>query len=131
MDFHTLANRISAKLGITLEAAKAAAETYLHEIEALEQRNINTEDIDPDTATFIEEAVYRAQRAGDMGHREEALLDEALAAYEKAEQDLETAQQVRDDAIRAALAAGSKVANLVRQTGLSRARIEQIKNRTR
>lgn len=131
MDINTLANRISAKLGITLEAAKAAAETYLHEIEALEQRNIDKEDIDPDTAAFIEEAVYRAQRAGDMGHREEALLDEALASYSKAEQDLETAKQQRDDAIRAALAAGSKVANLVRQTGLSRARIEQIRNHTR
>ena len=131
MDINTLANRISAKLGITLDAATSAAEEYLTQIEALEQRVIDRDDILPDDATFVEEAVYRAQRAGDMGHREEALLEEALAAYEKAEQDLETAQQIRDDAIRAALAAGSKVANLVRQTGLSRARIEQIRNHTR
>lgn len=131
MDINTLANRISAKLGITLDAATSAAEEYLTQIEALEQRNIDREDIPEDDATFTEEAVYRAQRAGDMGHREEALLDEALASYSKAEQDLETAKQVRDDAIRAALAAGSKVANLVRQTGLSRARIEQIRNHTR
>lgn len=131
MDINTLANRISAKLGITLDAAEAAAEEYLSQIEALEQRNIDREDIPEDDATFTEEAVYRAQRAGDMGHREEALLEEALAAYEKAEQDLETAQQIRDDAIRAALSAGSKVANIVRQTGLSRARIEQIRNHTR
>lgn len=131
MDINTLANRISAKLGITLEAAETAAETYIKEIEAFEQRNIDRDDIDPDTATFVEEAVYRAQRAGDMGHREEALLDEALAAYEKAEQDLLTAQQERDNAIRVALAAGSKIANLVRQTGLSRARIEQIRKHTR
>lgn len=131
MDINTLANRISAKLGITLDAATSAAEEYLTQIEALEQRVIDRDDILPDDATFVEEAVYRAQRAGDMGHREEALLEEALAAYEKAEQDLETAQQIRDDAIRAALSAGSKVANLVRQTGLSRARIEQIRNHTR
>lgn len=131
MDINTLANRISAKLGITLDAATSAAEEYLTQIEALEQRVIDRDDILPDDATFAEEAVYRAQRAGDMGHREEALLDEALASYSKAEQDLETAKQVRDDAIRAALAAGSKVANLVRQTGLSRARIEQIRNHTR
>lgn len=131
MDINTLANRISENLGITLEAATAAAEDYLNQIEALEQRNIDREDILPDDAAFTEEAVYRAQRAGDMGHREEALLDEALATYQQAEQDLETAKQVRDDAIRAALSAGSKVANLVRQTGLSRARIEQIRNHTR
>lgn len=131
MDINTLANRISARLGITLDAAANAAEDYLAQIEALEQRIIDREDILPDDATFTEEAVYRAQRAGDMGHREEALLDEALASYSKAEQDLETAKQVRDDAIRAALSAGSKVANLVRQTGLSRARIEQIRNHTR
>lgn len=131
MDTTTLANRISAKLGITLEAAEAAAETYLQEIEALDQTTIDRDDIDPDTAAFVEEAVYRAQRAGDMGHREEERLDEALAAYERAEQDLATAQQQRDDAIRTALAAGSKVSNLVRQTGLSRARIEQIRRGTR
>lgn len=131
MDINTLANRISAKLGITLDAATSAAEEYLTQIEALEQRLIDRDDILPDDTTFVEEAVYRAQRAGDMGHREEALLDEALASYSKAEQDLETAKQVRDDAIRAALSAGSKVANLVRQTGLSRARIEQIRNHTR
>lgn len=131
MDITTLANRISAKLGITLEAAETAAETYLQEIEAFDQRDIDRADIDPDTATFIEEVVYRAQRAGDMGHREEEHLDEALAAYERAEQDLATAQQQRDDTIRAALAAGSKVSNLVRQTGLSRARIEQIRRGTR
>lgn len=131
MNLATLANRISARLGITLEAAETAAETYIKEIEAFDQRDIDRADIDPDTATFIEEAVYRAQRAGDMGHREEEHLDEALAAYERAEQDLATAQQQRDEAIRAALAAGSKVSNLVRQTGLSRARIEQIRKGTR
>ena len=81
MDINTLANRISAKLGITLDAATSAAEEYLTQIEALEQRNIDREDIPEDDATFTEEAVYRAQRAGDMGHREEALLDEALASY--------------------------------------------------
>lgn len=131
MNLTTLANRISAKLGITLESAETAAETYLHEIEALDQTTIDRDNIDPDTAAFVEEAVYRAQRAGDMGHREEEHLDEALAAYERAEQDLATAQQQRDDAIRAALAAGSKVSNLVHQTGLSRARIEQIRRGTR
>lgn len=131
MDITTLANRISARLGITLDAAQTAAETYLQEIEALDQTTIDRDNIDPDTAAFVEEAVYRAQRAGDMGHREEAALDEALAAYERAEEDLATAQQQRDDAIRTALAAGSKVSNLVRQTGLSRARIEQIRRGTR
>lgn len=131
MDITTLANRISAKLGITIEASETAAETYLQEIESLEQRTIDREDIDPDTAEFVEESVFRAQRAGDMGHKEEALLDEALEAYRKAEDDLATAQQQRDQAILAALGAGSKMANLVRQTGLSRARLEQIRKSAR
>lgn len=131
MDLNTLANRISAKLGITTEAAETAAEEHLQQIEALDQRIIDREDIDPETAVSVEDSVYRDQRAGEMGHREEALLDEALTAYRKAEQDLLAAQQQRDDAIRAALDAGSKMANLVRQTGLSRARIEQIKKFTR
>ena len=78
MDIHTLAERISAKLNITTEAALDAAETYLQQFEALEQRDIARDDIFPDDASFIEEAVYRAQRAGDMGHREEALLDLSL-----------------------------------------------------
>ena len=131
MDINTLAERISAKLNITTEAAQEAAETHLQQFEALEQRDIARDDIFPDDANFIEEAVYRAQRAGDMGHREEALLDEALAEYRRAEENLETATQQRDEAIRTALAAGSKVANIIRQTGLSRGRIDQIRKRTR
>ena len=66
-----------------------------------------------------------------MGHKEEALLDEALAEYRRAEENLEIAAQQRDEAIRTALSAGSKVANIIRQTGLSRGRIDQIRKRTR
>ena len=131
MDINTLAERISAKLNITREAAQEAAEIHLQQFEALEQRDIARDDIFPDDATFIEEAVYRAQRTGDMGHREEALLDEALAEYRRAEENLEIAAQQRDEAIRTALAAGSKVANIIRQTGLSRGRIDQIRKHTR
>lgn len=131
MDIKTLSERISAKLNITCEAARGAAESYLHQYEALEQRDIDRDDISPDVATLIEEDVYRAQRAGDMGHREEALLDEAMADYRRAEESIEAATQRRDEAIRTALAAGSKVANVIEKTGLSRGRIDQIRKRAR
>ena len=124
---HDLALRAAGALGITDEAAEAALDTYRQQIEALESRTIDPDDISDDDAGFLTDAVRAAQRSGDLGERELAGLEEAVAQRTRAADDLATAEQLRDAAIRAALDAGARVKDVMSATGLSRARVDQIR----
>ena len=124
---HDLALRTAGALGITDEAAEAALDTYRQQIEALESRTIDPDDISDDDAGILMDAVRAAQRSGDLGERELAGLEEAIAQHTRAADDLATAEQLRDTAIRAALGAGARVKDVMSATGLSRARIDQIR----
>lgn len=58
-------------------------------------------------------------------------ITEAVRAHEAAMREAAEAEVRRDDAIREALADGVSVAHLVELTGLTRARIYQIRDRRR
>ncbi|AWB84765.1 hypothetical protein [Corynebacterium liangguodongii] len=124
---HDLALRTAGALGITDDAAHAALETYRDQIEALEGRTIDPDDISDDDAGFLTDAVRAAQRSGDLGARETAALEEAAADFARASDDLETARQVRDAAILTAARAGVRPKDIIEITGLSRARLDQIR----
>lgn len=124
---HDLALRTAGALGITDEAAEAALDTYRQQIEALESRTIDPDDISEDDAGFLTDAVRSARRSGDLGERELAGLEETVAQRTIAADDLATAEQQRDTAIRAALDAGARVKDVMTVTGLSRARVDQIR----
>lgn len=124
---HDLALRTAGALGITDEAAQDALDTYRTQIEAMESRTIDPDDISDDDAGFLTDAVRAAQRSGDLGERELANLEETVARRTIAADDLATAEQVRDTAIRAALGAGARVKDVMEVAGLSRARVDQIR----
>ena len=124
---HDLALRTAGALGITDEAAGTALDTYRRQIESLESRIIDPDDISDDDAGFLTDAVRAAQRSGDLGERELAGLEDTVAQRTRAADDLVTAEQRRDTAIRAALGAGARVKDVMTVTGLSRARIDQIR----
>ena len=126
-DLTTLAIRTAGRCNITDHAAETALETYISQIEALESRTIDRDDISNDDADFLIESVAQAQRAGDLGQAKLAALEELMPAVHAAQDTLESMEQQRNTAIREALGAGSRIKDVAGATGLSRQRIEQIK----
>lgn len=126
-DIQTLAIRTAGRCGITDEAAEAALEEYARQLEALEGREIDRDNINDDDADFLAESVARAQRAGDLGQRELHRVEETLPEVDRAQAILTDAEAQRNDAIRAALNAGARVKDVAAAAGLSRQRVEQIR----
>lgn len=121
-----LAQHTAGDLGITPEAAEAALTTYLYQLEALDGRTIDPDEISQDDAGSITDAVRSAQKSGDLGEQELASLEDAVAQRDIAADDLATAQQLRDNAIRTALDAGARVKDVMKVTGLSQDQLDQI-----
>ena len=126
-DLTTLAIRTAGRCNITDHAAETALETYITQIEALESRTIDRDDISDDDADFLIESVAQAQRAGDLGQTKLAALEDLMPAVHAAQDTLESMEQQRNTAIREALGAGARIKDVASTTGLSRQRIEQIK----
>ena len=126
-----LAAKVAGALGIDDKAAADTAETYTSQIEALESREIDRDDISPTDAGFILEACRQAQRAGDLGERELATV-ESLAKRVAHTQDALLAESAeRDRAIIAAIQAGARIKDVMDVTGLTRSRIYQIREGVR
>lgn len=125
--FDDLADYLAIKLDIAPEAAASALETYIEQIETLEGRQIDRDALSEDDADFLVGAVRAAQRAGDLGARELARVEDLHAECERLQDMASAAISERDTAIRAALGAGARVTDLVSITGLSRERIRQIR----
>lgn len=126
-DIQTLAIRTAGRCGITDEAAEGALDAYARQLEALEARQIDRDNINDEDADFLMEAVARAQRVGDLGQQELRLIEEALPEVERAQSVLAGAEAQRNTAIKAALNAGARVKDVAAAAGLSRQRVEQIR----
>lgn len=126
-DIHDLAQYTAGAVGVTPEAAEEALEGYIRQIETLESRPIDRDDINRDDAGFLTESVRQAQRAGDLGSRELARLEECAADMDHAADALSHATEGRDNALRDALRAGARIKDIMSVTGLSRARVDQIR----
>ena len=122
-----LATQAATTLGIDEDAALDALTTYLGQMEALESRTIDPEDINDDDAAFLVESVRQAQRSGDLGHRALARLEDAAGAVTSAEDSLRAAISERDTLIISAVQAGARVTDITRAAGISRVRLQQIK----
>lgn len=72
-------------------------------------------------------AFASAQRAGDFGTRELDDVADAARASDEAEAAAHDAMVARDRAIRHALARGARVVDVMAASGVSRARIDQIR----
>lgn len=123
-----LIDQITARLDITREAASYALDTYISQVETLENREIDQDNITQEDADFLTGAVFAGHQAGDFGTRELWDLQEKAQAVEEARDMLKHAESERDKAIRAALDSGCEVKDIVPVTGVSRARIYQIRD---
>ena len=128
---HDVAVAIHHKHGVTLDFAAEAVETYITQIEDIDGREIDRDEILDDDADFITDAFASAQRAGDFGARELESVAYAAQSVEDADRVLRDAQATRDRAIRNALAHGARVVDVMAAAGVTRARIDQIRRGTR
>ena len=118
-DIHRLAETLHYMLDMSTHAAEDALRTYITQIEELEDREIDEDEIAGEDADFLIGAVKSARNAGDLGNKELAALEEAAANYQHAADTAESLRQERDKAIRAAIAAGASKASVARAAGIS------------
>lgn len=127
-DIDTLTRLVATALDITDEAARDSLEIYIDQLARATGDPIDPYEISDDDAAFLMESFREAQCAGDLGDRQLADLEDAARAYDQAHSDFQTAEQQRMSAVRAALAAGARVVDICRITGMSRGRVYQIKD---
>ena len=114
-----LAETLHYMLDMDTTAAEGALRTYITQIEELENREIDEDEITEEDADFLIGAVKSARNAGDLGNKELAALEEAATDYQHAADNADTLRQERDKAIRAAIAAGASKASVARAAGIS------------
>ena len=124
---HDLATQIATRHGVDFDFAAEAVETYLIQMEDVDDREIDRGAIAQDDADFIADAFASAQRAGDFGVRELDDVADAARASDMAEAAAHDAMVARDRAIRRALTRGARVVDVMAAAGVTRARIEQIR----
>lgn len=124
---HDVAVAIHHKHDVDTVFAADAVETYIAQIEDTDGREVDRDAIAEDDADFIIGAFASAQRAGDFGARELDDVADAARASDDAEAAAHDAMVARDRAIRHALARGARVVDVMAASGVSRARIDQIR----
>lgn len=127
-DIDTLTRLVATALDITDEAAHDSLEIYIDQLARETGDEIDPDEISDDDAAFLMETCREAQRSGDLGDRQLADLEDAARTYDQAHSNFQTAEQQRIAAVRAALAAGARVVDICRITGMSRGRVYQIKD---
>lgn len=114
-----LSETLHYMLDMETTAAENALRTYIAQIEKLEDREIDEDEITEEDADFLIGAVKSARNAGDLGTRQLAALEEVAANYQHAADTADALRQERDTAIRAAIAAGASKATVARAAGVS------------
>ncbi|MFS0078197.1 hypothetical protein ACL1FX_00270 [Corynebacterium striatum] len=127
-DIHRLAETLHYMLDMSTNAAEDALRTYITQIEELEARNIDEDEITKDDADFLIGAVKSARNAGDLGARQLAALEEAAADYQDASDTADALRSERDKAIHAAIAAGASKAAVARAAGISAQAVGKMVN---
>ncbi|MBF9011272.1 hypothetical protein [Corynebacterium phoceense] len=125
-DITRLAETLHYMLDMDTTAAEDALRTYITQIEELESRSIDEDEIAEVDADFLIGAVKSARRTGDLGLRELDLISEATREMESQEDRLRAARAERDAAIRAAVHAGARIQDVATAAGISRQAVDKI-----
>lgn len=123
-----LAETLHYMLDMSTDAAEDALRTYITQIQELEDRSIDEDEITEEDADFLIGAVKSARNAGDLGNKELAGLEEAAANYQNAADTADTLRGERDKAIYAAIAAGASKAAVARAAGISAQAVGKMVN---
>jgi hypothetical protein len=125
-DIHRLADTLHYMLDMDTDAAVDALREYIGQMEDIDAREIDEDAICEQDADFLIGAVKSARAAGDLGQKELFALEDAASEYQYAADTAESLRQVRDTAIRAALAAGASASHVARAAGITRQAVAKM-----
>lgn len=117
--FDQLAFYLAGSLGIDINAAKLALDTYIGQIETLDGRPIDRNDLTRDDVQTLVEAMHSAQDAGDLGSKYLRLLEEKHAEITYQEDKLDHLRAERNDLIADALKDGARAKDIAQCAGVS------------
>lgn len=103
-----------------------ALDTYISQLETLENRTIDRDDISDKDADFLIEAIKSAHRAGDYGEQELAKLEELAQRADDLKDSYTAARDERNQAVRAAIRAGATVADVAAAGHLSKTGVRKL-----
>ena len=126
-DLQTLAIRTAGALGMSDEAAAIALEDHARQVEALESRTIDRDDISDVDAGVLMEACRQSQRSGEFGVRELAALGEVSEQVQNLEGSLAELRAERDHLALAALGVGARASDVAEAGGVSRAWLVKLR----
>lgn len=126
-DLNVLADDLASSCDIDIDAARRSAEVYLEQIEDSHGRVIDRNNIPEDDVVTVRTAVMNGLFALSTAAQVDALA-EASEGVAAARRVLDARTHERTVLVRKALAAGVPIPFVIDASGLSRARIYQIKD---
>ena len=117
--FDQLAFYLAGSLGIDINAAKLALDSYISQLETLDGRPIDRDDLTRDNVQALVEAMHSAQDAGDLGSKYLRLLEEKRAEITHQEDKLDDLRTERNDLIADALKDGARAKDIATCAGVS------------
>lgn len=118
---------LAGSLGMDSAGTARAIENYIQQIETLDGRPIDRNNLDQDDVQFITCALQAAQRAGDLGSKYLHLLEENRAEITQQEDRLADLRTERDDIIVDAIKDGARIKDIVECSGVSRTWVQKLK----
>lgn len=117
--FDQLAFYLAGSLGIDITAAKLALDSYVSQIETLDGRPIDRNNLTRDDVQTLVEAMHSAQNAGDLGSKYLRLLEEKHAEITHQEDKLDDLRTERNGLIADALKDGARPKDIAACAGVS------------
>lgn len=103
-----------------------ALDTYISQLETLENRTIDRDEISDEDADFLIESVKSAHNAGDYGEQELAQLEALAQRADDLKTSYDAARDERNQAVRAAIRAGATVADVAAAGHLSKTGVRKL-----
>ena len=117
--FDQLAFYLAGSLGIDINAAKLALDSYISQLETLDNQPIDRDNLTRDNVQALVEAMHSAQDAGDLGSKYLRLLEEKRAEIIYQEDKLDDLRTERNDLIADALKDGARAKDIAQCAGVS------------
>ena len=117
--FDQLAFYLAGSLGIDITAAKLALDSYISQLETLDNQPIDRDNLTRDDVQTLVEAMHSAQDAGDLGSKYLRLLEEKRAEIIYQEDKLDDLRTERNDLIADALKDGARAKDIAQCAGVS------------
>lgn len=129
MDTHAIATELADRHHVSPEYAEDSVDDLVRQIEQVDERSIDTDDINPDDVEFLRCAFAASLTNDDNGRSELAAdLTDIADQLRALQQEADTLAAERNELIRRLWAHGMTVRGIVDAAGLNQSRVYAIIN---